>query len=221
MIDSLFLLAAIVFGLTAVWVNDHKQLATESGNDAGLRCLHDRRSEVSRLIVSIVVGGFILSEISWRWYGTDWLRGVTIIFVNSWLFCAAWSDFKSRRVSNRWILYGIGVGLCFLAAKLIFGKEGWLLLADRCLGAFLSSSILFAGGQIRRGGIGMGDVKVFFVLGLFFGLEQVFTLLLITLVAALIVGTVQIVCRKIGRKDRFPLCPYAYASLVFAVLGGL
>ncbi len=143
-----------------------------------------------------------------------------VFVVHGWLLIAAWSDLKSRRVSNKWCLIGAGAALGLLLARLAVTDHRWLVVFDRLTGAVLVSSILFAGALLRRGGIGMGDVKVFFVLGLFLGADTAFAILVTTLIIALAAGAVQIVRGKLRGKDRLPLCPYAYVALIVAVLGG-
>ena len=73
--------------------------------------------------------------------------------------------------------------------------------------------------MIRKGGIGMGDVKLFFVLGLFCGTERVVVLLMLTLVFALIVGVARMILGKMGGKDRLPLGPFAYLAMIFVIFG--
>lgn len=221
MIDIIvYLLMALTFMPAAVWLNDYKLMRAESGSGAGLRCLRITRKEAIVLSVFGMVGGVFLAKISQVWYETDRIQGLANVFVNSWLLAAAWSDHKSRKVSNRWILYGLSAAFVFSAVELVLDSEKMLLFVDRLFGVIAGSGILFAGAMFCRGGIGMGDVKVFLVLGLFWGADTVFAILLITLILALIAGGMQIICGRAGRKARLPLCPFAYVAMILTVLCG-
>ncbi len=145
---------------------------------------------------------------------------VTIFFTHVWLLGAAWTDLKYRKVSNRWCLWGVFAALVMLIMQSMLGKGGLTFLLDRVLGALFASGFLLLGTLIRRGGIGMGDVKVFFVLGLLLGAERVGIVLFLTLVAALIVAAVGLVSKRISRKHQLPLCTFAYIAMVFMCLIG-
>ena len=145
---------------------------------------------------------------------------VTIFFTHVWLFGAAWTDLKYRKVSNRWCLYGVLAAMVLLIIQSMPGKGGLTFLLGRVLGAMFASVFLMLGTLIRRGGIGMGDVKVFFVLGLLLGAERVGTVLFLTLVAALIVAAVGLISKRMSRKYQLPLCTFAYLAMAFMCLIG-
>ena len=150
--------------------------------------------------------------------GEEWFDIIRILVLNGWLFFTAYMDLKNYRITNRWILCGLCAGGVFWIAELIAQKNGGPKMLDCILGACLGSGILLGGSMIRKGGIGMGDVKLFFILGLFCGTERVFFLLLLTLVFALLVGAVRMMLGKMGRKDRLPLGPFAYAAWILTIL---
>lgn len=221
MIDSLCLLAAITFSLAAFWINRDQWTTVESGSDAGLRCLRKSRGEAIGLNGFGIAVGFVMSVLLKSRGGVSPIDMVAVMFTHSWLMYAGWSDHKYRKVSNRWIIYGFGAGVLFLTIRAVGSPAGWKIVLDGVCGAFLGSGILFAGAMLRPGGIGMGDVKAFFVLGIFFGAETSFAILAVTLVLALLVGGMGIICRKNSRTDRFPLCSFAYVALIVVVLGRL
>ena len=145
---------------------------------------------------------------------------VTILFTHIWLLGAAWTDLKYRKVSNRWCLCGVIVAMVLLIIQSTPEKGGLTFLFDRIFGALFASGFLLLGTLIRRGGIGMGDVKAFFVLGLLLGAERVGTVLFLTLVAALIVAAVGLISKRINRKYQLPLCTFAYIAMAVVCLIG-
>jgi len=147
------------------------------------------------------------------------LDGLALQVLNGWLLWAAYTDLKDRRITNHWIVCGLCVGVTYLIVKLALFESGWPETLDCVWGACLGSGILLGGSMIRKGGIGMGDVKLFFVLGLFCGTENVVVLLMLTLVFALIVGVARMILGKMGGKDRLPLGPFAYLAMIFVILG--
>lgn len=148
------------------------------------------------------------------------MHSVTIFFTHIWLLGAAWTDLKYRKVSNRWCLCGVIVALVLLFFQSAPKIGGLTFLFDRILGALFASGFLLLGSLIRRGGIGMGDVKVFFVLGMLLGAERVGTVLFLTLVAALIAAAVGIISKRTSRRYQLPLCTFAYIGMTLMCLIG-
>ena len=148
------------------------------------------------------------------------MHSVTLFFTHVWLLGAAWTDLKYRKVSNRWCLYGVIAATVLLIVQSTPEKGGLAFLLDRILGALFASGFLMLGTLIRRGGIGMGDVKVFFVLGLLLGAARVGIVLFLTLVTALVVAAVGLVIKRMNRKYALPLCTFAYIAMAAVFLIG-
>ena len=148
------------------------------------------------------------------------MHSVTIFFTHIWLLGAAWTDLKYRKVSNRWCLCGVIAALFLLIFQSTPKIGGLTFLLDRIFGALFASGFLLLGTFIRRGGIGMGDVKVFFVLGMLLGAERVGTVLFLTLVAALITAAVGIISKRMSREYQLPLCTFAYIAMTLMCLIG-
>lgn len=142
------------------------------------------------------------------------MYSVTIFIAHIWLLGAAWTDLKFRKVSNRWCLCGAIAAMVLLAVQSTPEMGGLAFFLDRIFGALFASGFLLLGTLIRRGGIGMGDVKVFFVLGLLLGTECVGIVLFLTLVAVLIVAAVGFAIKRMNRKYPLPLCTFAYIAMV-------
>lgn len=145
---------------------------------------------------------------------------ITIVLAHIWLLGAAWTDLKCRKVSNRWCLCGVIAATVLLIVQSTLEKDGLTFLIGRILAALFAGGFLLLGTVIRRGGIGMGDVKVFFVLGLLLGAERVGIVLFLTLVVALIVAAVGLVIKRMNRKYPLPLCTFAYIVMAAVCLIG-
>ena len=148
------------------------------------------------------------------------MHSVTLFFTHIWLLGAAWTDLKYRKVSNRWCLCGVIAATVLLTIQSITEKDGLAFMFDRILGALFAGGFLLLGTLICRGGIGMGDVKVFFVLGLLLGAARVGIVLFLSLVAALIVAAVGLISKRMSRKYQLPLCTFAYIAMAAVCLIG-
>ena len=73
-------------------------------------------------------------------------------------------------------------------------------ILDMAAGMLLGGGVFMLATLMTRGGVGMGDVKLFAVLGLALGFFQTFLLIMYTLLCATAFGLVMIMCGKASVK---------------------
>jgi leader peptidase (prepilin peptidase)/N-methyltransferase len=118
-------------------------------------------------------------------------------------------DIDHRIIPNTLMLIGTVGALAILAAT------NPALLPEHLIAAFAAGGFLLVAAIAYPGGMGMGDVKLAFVMGLFLG-REVGVAMLVALLAGSLVGAA-IIARKgaaEGRKTAIPFGP-------FLALGGL
>jgi leader peptidase (prepilin peptidase)/N-methyltransferase len=143
-----------------------------------------------------------------------WFVGLSIAFILT--------DLEHHRLPNRMMLPGTIVGVVLLGAGAVL--EG--RIADFGIGllAGVGNFALFLGlALIARGGFGMGDVKLAFIIGVFTGYHAWPFTPLASFLAFLIGGTVSIVLlalRVRGRKDAIPFGPPMIVASWLAIAWG-
>ena len=91
---------------------------------------------------------------------------------------------------------------------------------DAVQGAMASVAIMLGIYWASRGGMGFGDVKLAFVLGVWLGLEQSFLCLLLAFILGGVVGVVLLLTGLKTRKDAIPFGPYLCVSGWVSLLCG-
>ena len=91
---------------------------------------------------------------------------------------------------------------------------------DAVQGAMASVAIMLLIYWISRGGMGFGDVKLAFVLGVWLGLEQSILCLLLAFILGGVVGVALLLSRIKSRKDAIPFGPYLCVSGWVSLLCG-
>jgi leader peptidase (prepilin peptidase) / N-methyltransferase len=139
------------------------------------------------------------------------LRGVMVLVL---VPCAV-IDLERRIIPNR---ITAPAALLALALGLALDAGGE---PKRVLWAVIAGGFLLIGSLVNPAGMGMGDVKLLGVMGLFLG-RAVVLALLCALLASLVTGVV--IARRRGvraaRKTQLPLGPYlALGGIVAALLG--
>lgn len=162
------------------------------------------------------------------WAGTQWVMGgrwtvPAYLCMVTVTVALGFIDLKSHRLPNRVLGVGTAVGFLGLAGgALLEGRAGGLVEAlVTGLGYFVA---LLIPAVLTRGAIGMGDVKLAFLLGLFAGYqgwETAVVALVSAFLAAGAAGVLLLVSRRITRRDHLPFGPFMVAGAWFAIASSL
>ncbi len=216
-----FILAAILFSLPVIWMNNIEQITACEGMKARMQnYLIPRKNTIVSLILG-VAGGVALALVTYIYYDATFLYTMRLMFVYIWLISVAYIDGKTHRIPNPWIVYGLAAWLAFYLIEGIMGF-GWLaLLMHSGFGLLMGGGVLLLSAAVSKGGMGMGDVKLYAVLGLMVGWQGVFNLLLIALIGTVVYGLIMIASKKMDRKSLIPMGPFVYIAMIAAILLGI
>ncbi len=128
---------------------------------------------------------------------------------------AALIDLDTRRIPNPLMAIGALLGLVLIAAVEPNALPKHLIAAAAAGGTLLIAALA------RPGGMGMGDVKLAAVIGLFLG-AAVVPALLLALLAGSLVGVVVLMRRGVhdGRRTRIPFGPFLALGAIVGMLAG-
>jgi leader peptidase (prepilin peptidase)/N-methyltransferase len=212
--DGLLVILCAVLGLGVGWVLDLARGRTPRRTDGerpGLRC----SSTVVRLGCAVLFGACAGR------FGASAALPAYLLLVAA-LLAVSVVDLEQYRIPNRILVPTVlaSVPLLALAALGEGGVSAFLRALAGGAAAFLA---LLALAFISPRGMGMGDVKLAFVLGLylgFLGWGEVFLGLFLGFLFGAVVGLVLIATGLRGRKDFLPYGPFLAAGTVVAVLWG-
>ncbi|HEX4805034.1 MAG TPA: prepilin peptidase [Conexibacter sp.] len=163
-------------------------------------------------LVEACSAGLAVAVVAARHGAHDLALGLTLIAL---LVPIALIDLDHRIIPNRLTALGAVAALAIGAATRPAGVPEQLI-AGVAAGGFLLLAAL-----ARPGGMGMGDVKLAGMLGLFLG-RDVAVALLVALVAGTVVGIAVMARRGVGegRKTAIPFGPFLALGGVVALLAG-
>ena len=128
-------------------------------------------------------------------------------------------DRYERRIPNKVILLGIAIWAVIFIISSFSHPEEWLRELGHDLaggGGILVAFLIFM--LISRGGIGMGDVKLFAVIALFTGLLEVVPILFLVLIISFFAAVYFLLSKKKKRTDFFPFGPCILAGTILAMI---
>jgi len=132
------------------------------------------------------------------------------------LTLASLVDLHERIIPNEVVLFGLGAGILLLLIA-PYPERSWLQALG---GAGAGFGFLLVLALLVKGGMGLGDVKLAAVIGLFLGLRWVGMGLVFAFLLGGVLSGALLLLRIVGRKDHVPFGPFlALGAAVTAIYG--
>ncbi|MBE5922040.1 MAG: hypothetical protein E7269_04720 [Lachnospiraceae bacterium] len=143
-----------------------------------------------------------------------------------WLVLIARIDLKEKHIPNKYILAGYILWTGNLAWQVVAGREMWMSIltdefAKSLVGTLVCGGVLFLIALLSKQAIGAGDVKLFAILGLFYGVQSTLRIFVYTLLVMAATAILLMAAKKLTRKDALPMAPFALVGLVLVVIAGI
>ncbi len=134
----------------------------------------------------------------------------------------AWIDRRSKRIPNEILLALLLLRVIVLAGEwLTHPSYGLALLISALAGGLIGGGLFIICYFLSRGGVGMGDVKLFAVMGVYLGLSVIMTTVFLTVLVSAVYSVVQLIRKKTKLKDEVPFAPFAWIGLILTMAIGM
>jgi len=143
------------------------------------------------------------------------LKYLTMLCV---LAAIAWIDYKASKIPNTLLIVLIAARLIFFIYESI--KEPDYIkfnIIQMAFGAFLCLALLLLCRIIIRNSIGMGDIKLFAVLGLYFGYD-IINLMFFSFLCTAIYSIYLLLFKKKKKKDSVPMGPFIFLGTILSFI---
>ena len=139
-----------------------------------------------------------------------------------WLQVLGLIDLKEKIIPNELIIMGIVFWAMLTLVEIFIAHTSWQqLLLFSLTGAGVCGGVLFVIALIVKSALGMGDVKMFFVIGLLYGLSNTYSILLFSVLVMAIISIVLLIMKKVTRKTAIPMAPFVAFGFLLNVLMGM
>lgn len=131
----------------------------------------------------------------------------------------AFIDYKTYRIPNKFIIYGLICRVVILAFELIFNTEAimYVIVPEIIAsGALLLAAILCR--VCMKGSIGVGDIKLFMLMGLFLGMQGIWSAIFSSLVVSFVMSIYLLATKKKTKKDVIPFGPAIVIGTYLSIL---
>ena len=186
----------------------------------GRRCRVCGRARSPRYPVAQLLTAVAFAAVGLR-FGADWAVPAYLVFFTS-LLAVSLIDLELNIIPNRIVYPTIWLSLPLLALAAVAEGEldrlGWALV-----GAAAAWAVLLVIHLVSPAGMGFGDVRLSFVLGLFLGwldLRLVLVGIFLGFLLGSVLGVLMVALGLRSRKDHIPFGPFLAAGAAVAVLAG-
>lgn len=173
---------------------------------------------------------FCAADISWRYPMVEFLTGLIFLaayqiigwnrmlpadlFFIALLIAVSCIDMDSLRIPNSLILAGL------LGGSIILSLLDRNRLGQGLWGFLAGGGLLLTFALCSKGGLGLGDVKLGMVIGLFLGRPLTILAIFLAAILASLVGIALILCRQKSRRDAIAFGPFLSLGGIIALFWG-
>ena len=165
-------------------------------------------------LVIIVTATVVLTNI---WLGMSITEILLIAILLSVLWICSYTDIRYRLIPNSVLIYAAGIRIVIFLFQVISGPDmAGIIAADTSLAAAMMLIASMMCRIISRNSIGMGDVKLLSLMGLYLGILSCFSAVFAMLFVIFTVSLVLLLTKKATRETTIPLAPFALIGTVLA-----
>lgn len=154
-------------------------------------------------------------------YGYGPLKVVRYLMLLAILYPIARVDAREKRIPNRWLFYLLLCrGVLFLAEMFFFPALRAENVKFIFFGGMVCGAVFYVAYVLSRHAIGMGDVKLVAVIGMYLGVGTSYLVMVVSLVFSAFYGVFQVLRKKKGMKDEIAFGPFlAMGTLAVLLIG--
>lgn len=155
-------------------------------------------------------------------YSADALYTLKRMVLIGLLWPIAINDYREYKIPNKLILIGLALRVLLMIPEMIvYGNiilSTFVLEVVAAIGAIVVCLVCM---MISRGSMGMGDLKLMVLMGMYLGVEGLCYAMFVSLFVSFIVAVSLLVSRKKSRTDAIPFAPFILiGTLLSLILSG-
>lgn len=219
-ISALIVLIAIIFIFLSTYLYTFLPAYEKKIEDEEDKLRPLQRKDVKRYLVAALIGNLIICGFYIFLYkNNELLQNIKTISVVTFLWAMAFYDFKFHKIPNKILLWAFVLRVLeFVPELLIYKSDVLKMVLDELIIVFVLFVICMICNFVMKNAIGMGDVKMLMVMGLYLGSEKLFSVIMVSLVIAFLGAIILLAIGKKGRKDEMAFAPFILAGTYLAAI---
>ena len=178
------------------------------------------RSFRSLILTALILSVCLTAEFIAFSYGILKITRYLILFAA--LVVTSWIDWNQKRIPNKILLFLLAVRGCLLVLEgLCFSRYGLAVLLSALSGMVIGGGMFLLAHFISKGGVGMGDVKLFAVIGSYMGSGSIMAALFLSVMSSAGYSVLMLILKKIKLKEEIPFAPFALVGTILTMALGM
>ncbi|MCI8407991.1 MAG: hypothetical protein HFJ09_01800 [Lachnospiraceae bacterium] len=133
-----------------------------------------------------------------------------VIMLYQIIYCSAVIDYRKKIIPNVLIAFGTGFQIICFFFQIGWYQDDWkIILIQEFVGFLMGAGVLFLVYLFSKKAIGIGDIKLFGVIGITCGFQHTYTILFLSVLLAACYGIYLVLFKK-QKKD----CEIAFAPFI-------
>ena len=151
-------------------------------------------------------------------YDLDVISRLNLITLVLLILPVAAIDLKFHKIPNVFLLAGLGIRIVYLGIMYVQNAgHAWSVAKNSLIGALIIGLFFLILLLVFKNSIGMGDVKLFALMGFYQGLSGVINSVFFSLVASFFISVALLITKKKGRNDTIAFAPSIYLGTIIAI----
>lgn len=147
------------------------------------------------------------------------IEGIKVLILVTMIFAVAIIDYKVKKIPNIMLIVMLVMRLAIYVFEFILYKTSALdIVKDDLLGVLIVGGFFLIIGLAIKNSVGMGDIKLFAIIGLYQGFSNAFSTVFFALVVSSVISIILLISRKKHRKDTIPFAPCVFIGMIIEII---
>lgn len=216
------ILVGIMYGIALLIYFNLEEIKKQENYKNKLKAMIKMDKKSKWLTLAAVMSGVLFFILEYFAYGKDMINSLRWQTAAMMMLPIGCIDMREQIIPNATLIIGLIFAVPLLLIQTIMYPDmAWSSAGSAIIGAVVAGGIFFIGALAVKNGVGAGDIKMNFVLGLMVGFVGIFNILLYSMLISAITGIVLIIVKKKKSKDVLPLAPFTLLGVVLAIVLGV
>lgn len=171
------------------------------------------------LVVVLSFGLTIVVVIVARICSENLLNFIKVIMLYQIIYCAAVVDYRKRIIPNVLIAFGTGFQIICFFLQIGWYQDNWKnVLIQDFTGFLMGAGVLFMVYVFSKKSIGIGDIKLFGIIGLTCEFQHTYTILFLSVLLAACYGIYLVLLKKQKRTCEIAFAPFILVGYITSII---
>lgn len=142
------------------------------------------------------------------------LEVVQYLFLWDGIFLISMIDLKIKKIPDNILIILLAIRFVgLIVSSVIYPEYALSLIFSSIIGMVIGAIIILTVLLISKGSVGAGDLKLFSIIGFYFGIQGLLQIMIYTLFPAAIFAILLLIIKKAEMKTTMPMAPFIFLGL--------